>query len=36
MLKVHQWYGFSYIVQFEKDKENVIEIDRTIYHDENK
>jgi len=32
MLKVHSWYGMSYIVHFEKGKENCMEIDRTIYH----
>ena len=31
MLKVYQWYGMSYIVVFEKDKENIIDIDRQIY-----
>tara|TARA_R100000654_G_scaffold63920_1_gene91310 strand:+ start:3737 stop:4243 length:507 start_codon:yes stop_codon:yes gene_type:complete len=35
MLKVHDWYGMSYIVHFEKDKENCVEIDRTIYYREN-
>ena len=37
MVKISEWYGFSYIVQFEKMDEitNVIEIDRKIYHDEN-
>ena len=31
MLKVFEWYGMSYIVVFEKDKENIIEIDRKVY-----
>lgn len=31
MLKVYQWYGMSYIVVFEKDKTNIIDIDRKIY-----
>ena len=35
MSKVFEWYGFSYICQWEKNKDNVIMIDRTIYHDEN-
>jgi len=29
--KVFQWYGFSYIVQFEKGKDNCISYDRTIW-----
>lgn len=32
MLKVHDWYGMSYIVHFEKGKDNCIEIDRMIYY----
>ena len=32
MLKVHAWYGMSFIVHFELGKENCIEIDRKIYH----
>jgi len=31
-LRVHQWYGNSFIVQLELDKENVIDIDRKVYH----
>ena len=31
MLKVNSWYGMSFIVHFEKNKENCIEIDRKIY-----
>jgi len=31
MCKVYQWFGNSYIVVFEKGKENCIEIDRKIY-----
>ncbi len=31
MMKVHAWYGMSIIVNFEKIKENIIEIDRKIY-----
>lgn len=31
MLKVYEWYGMSYIVVFEKDKDNIIEIDRKVY-----
>lgn len=34
-LKIHEWFGNSFIVVFELGKENCIEIDRTIYHDEN-
>ena len=32
MLKVHDWYGMSFIVHFEKGCENCIQIDRKIYH----
>lgn len=32
MIKVWKWYGMSYIVVFEKDKNNIIEYDRTIYY----
>jgi hypothetical protein len=32
MLKVHEWYGMSFIVHFEKDSDNCFEYDRTIYH----
>ena len=32
MLKVHQWYGMSFIVHFEKGSDNCFEIDRKIYH----
>tara|TARA_R110000822_G_scaffold37161_8_gene104161 strand:- start:895 stop:1392 length:498 start_codon:yes stop_codon:yes gene_type:complete len=32
MLKVHSWYGMSFIVHFELGKDNCIEIDRKIYH----
>lgn len=31
MLKVYQWYGFSFICHFEKGKGNCIELDRKIY-----
>jgi len=31
LCKVFQWYGFSYIVQFEKGKDNCISYDRTIW-----
>lgn len=31
LTKVFKWYGMSYIVQFEKDKPNVISFDRTIW-----
>ena len=34
MLKVHQWYGMSFIVHFEKGCENCIEIDRQIFHED--
>lgn len=33
-LKIHEWFGNSFIVVFELGKGNCIEIDRTIYHDE--
>jgi len=32
MLKVYSWYGMSVLVVFEKEKESIIEIDRTVYH----
>jgi len=35
MLKVHEWYGNSFICHFELGKENCIELDRKIYHKEN-
>jgi hypothetical protein len=31
MLKVYKWYGMSYIVVFEKNKNNIIDIDRTVF-----
>jgi hypothetical protein len=31
LLKVFKWYGMSYIVVFEKGKENCIEYDRTVH-----
>ena len=31
MCKVFKWYGMSYIVVFEKNKENVITFDRTVW-----
>ncbi len=36
MLKVHDWYGMSFIVVFEKGSENCIDIDRKIYYTKNK
>ena len=32
MLKVWDWFGMSFIVQFELGKENCIQIDRKIYY----
>ncbi len=32
MLKVHKWYGMTYIVVFELDKVNIIDIDRKVYY----
>jgi len=32
MLKVMDWFGMSFIVYFQKDCENCIEIDRKVYH----
>ena len=32
MLKVMTWYGMSYIVVFEKDSHNCIQIDRQVYY----
>tara|TARA_R100000655_G_scaffold26692_1_gene54838 strand:- start:6705 stop:7208 length:504 start_codon:yes stop_codon:yes gene_type:complete len=34
MLKVHEWYGMSFIVIFEKGATNCIDIDRTIYYND--
>ncbi len=31
MLKVYKWYGMSYLVVFEKNKESIMEIDRKVY-----
>ena len=31
MCKVFKWYGMSVIVQFEKDKENIISFNRTVW-----
>ena len=31
MCKVWKWYGMSIIVQFEKGKENIISINRTVW-----
>tara|TARA_Y100000310_G_scaffold342068_1_gene443600 strand:- start:6786 stop:7283 length:498 start_codon:yes stop_codon:yes gene_type:complete len=31
MVKVWKWYGMSYIVVFEKNKQNIIDIDRKVY-----
>ena len=38
MLKVHNWYGMSFIVYFEKQEKikNCIEFDRTIFYDDNR
>jgi len=35
MLKVHSWYGMSCLVNFEKNKESIIEFDRKVYYDIN-
>ena len=32
MLKVSSWFGMSFIVVFEKDKKNIIDIDRNVYY----
>jgi len=32
MLKVHDWYGMSFITTFKKGEKNCIDIDRTIYY----
>lgn len=34
MLKVYEWYGMSYIVQFEKFKPTILEIDRKVWREE--
>lgn len=34
MLKVHKWFGMSFIVIFEKDCENCIDIDRIVYYED--
>ena len=31
MLKVYKWYGMSYIVVFEKNKESIMQIDRKVW-----
>ena len=31
MCKVFKWFGMSYIVQFEKDKDNCMSYDRTVW-----
>jgi hypothetical protein len=31
LVKVYQWYGMSIIVNFEKEKKSIIEIDRKVY-----
>mgnify|MGYP003628133762 FL=1 len=31
-LKVQKWYGMSFIVHFERDCDNCIDIDRTVYY----
>tara|TARA_E500000318_G_scaffold111297_2_gene129354 strand:- start:712 stop:1224 length:513 start_codon:yes stop_codon:yes gene_type:complete len=36
MLKVHDWYGMSFIVIFEKGSKNCIDIDRHIYYSDKK
>jgi hypothetical protein len=34
MLKVHEWFGMSFIVVFEKGCDNCFDIDRTIYYND--
>lgn len=34
MLKVYKWYGMSYIVVFEKNKQSIMEIDRTVWKED--
>ena len=36
MCKVFKWYGMSVIVQFEKDKVNIISYDRVVWREEEK
>ena len=36
MCKVFKWYGMSVIVQFEKDKDNIISYDRVVWREEEK
>mgnify|MGYP003677042100 FL=1 len=31
MCKVYKWYGMSFIVQFEKDKESIMSFDRIVW-----
>tara|TARA_R110001599_G_scaffold305030_1_gene511389 strand:- start:336 stop:836 length:501 start_codon:yes stop_codon:yes gene_type:complete len=31
MCKVYKWYGMSYIIQFEKGKNNIISFDRVVW-----
>lgn len=34
MMKVHKWYGMSYIVVFEKNKPSIMEIDRKVWKED--
>ena len=34
MLKVWKWYGMSVLVNFERNKEPIIEVDRKVYRTE--
>lgn len=31
MMKIYKWYGISYVVVFERDSENCVTYDRTVY-----
>ena len=33
-MKVYKWYGMSYIVVFEKNKQSIMEIDRTVWKED--
>ena len=36
MLKVHEWYGMSFITTFKKGSKNCMDFDRTIYYNDKK
>jgi hypothetical protein len=34
MCKVYSWFGMSYIIQFEKNRPSIIDIDRVVYYND--